>query len=163
MEIQTIGESKIVIYLTGDDVKRLPVAPHEITTVEASDILRQALGPTYNHSWESVYFELFPGRDSLLLFALQHAGSPYFFTFTNIEPVISAAKASPPGLISYLTYLGDTYYLIVYPWNGEYPPHVLNEYGQELRLPAQFSLHLSEHSNVIAGPSALDTLRSSFS
>jgi hypothetical protein len=162
MEIQLIGTGKLVIYLKGEEIKTLPAPPYEITTTEASEILRLALGSTYDQSWESAYFELFPGRDSLLLFALRHSGSPSFFTFNSIEPLISAAKACQAGLITYLTYINDTYILIVYPWNGECPPHVLFEYGDELDRPALFSLHLSEHSKVICGPTALDELRTAF-
>ena len=162
MEVQLIGNGKLVIYIKGDELKELPASPHEITTNEAANILRLALGATYDQSWESVYFELFPGRDSLLLFALQHSGNPSYFTFKSIEPLISAAKACPPGLISYLTYIDDNYILIVYPWNGEYPPNALSEYGEELSRPAHYALHLSEHSNVIAGPTALDELKAAF-
>ncbi|MEL4106629.1 hypothetical protein AAFA46_07305 [Oscillospiraceae bacterium WX1] len=162
MEIQTIGNGKVVIYLNGDEIKKLPAAPGDITPTEAADILRRALGATYDESWESVYFELFPGRDSLLLFALRHANCPFYFTFSGIEPLISAAKSSPPGLISYLTNLDDTYVLVVYPWSGDYPPFALFEYGQALSRPALFALHLSEHSKVLAGPAALDDLRAIF-
>lgn len=162
MEIQQIGDGKLVIYIKGEELKQLPASPYEITTNEASDILRLALGSTYDDSWESVYFELFPGRDSLLLFALQHSGSPSYFTFGSIEPLILAAKACPSGLISYLTYNQDRYILIVYPWNSDFPPKVLFEYGEGLDRPTHFALHLSEHSSVLAGPTALDELRTAF-
>lgn len=162
MDVQQIGNGKLVIYIKGEELKQLPTSPQNITTDEAADILRLALGSTYDDSWESVYFELFPGRDSLLLFALQHSGSPSYFTFGGIEPLISAAKACPSGLISYLTCMGDTYILIVYPWNGGGPPHVLFEYGEALDRPTHFALHLSEHSRVIAGPTALDELKTVF-
>jgi hypothetical protein len=162
MEIQQIGNGKLVIYIKGEELKALPASPQDITTDEAADILRLALGSTYDDSWESVYFELFPGKDSLLLFALQHSGSPSYFAFGSIEPLISVAKACPSGLISYLTCENDAYILIVYPWNSDSPPKVLYEYGEELRRPTHYALHLSEHSRVIAGPTALDALRAAF-
>jgi hypothetical protein len=162
MEIQQIGNGKLVIYIKGEDLKNLPASPHDITTTEAANILKLALGNTYDDSWESVYFELFPGKDSLLLFALQHSGSPSYFSFGSIEPLISAANACPSGLISYLTYINEAYILIVYPWNGDYPPKILFEYGEELSRPTHFALHLSEHSKVLAGPTALDELRTAF-
>ncbi|NLT15555.1 MAG: hypothetical protein GXY05_14575 [Clostridiales bacterium] len=162
MEIQQIGNGKVVIYIKGEELKHLPASPQDITTNEAAEILRLALGSTYDDSWESVYFELFPGRDSLLLFALQHSGSPSFFTFSSIEPLISAASVCPPGLVSYLTCIDDAYILIVYPWHGDSPPQILFEYGEELCRPAHFALHLSEHSRVLAGPAALDELKAVF-
>jgi hypothetical protein len=162
MEIQLISDGRLMIYLTGEDVKKLPAAPSEITTTDAAEILRNALGPTYDTSWDSVCFELYPGRDSLLMFALQHSGIPSFFMFPDCEGLISAAQACPPGLISYLTYADENYILIVYPWNGERPPYVLFEYGTELIRPASYALHLSEHSNVIAGPNAMDMMRNAF-
>jgi hypothetical protein len=162
MEVQPIGDSKLLIYLNGEEIKKLPAPPCEMTTAEAADILKEALGTTYDQSWESVYFEVFPGHDSLLLFALQHSGSPSFFVFNGIEPLIAAANVCPSGLISYLTSVGDSYILIVYPWNGEYPPKILFEYGEELIRPAHYALHLSEHTSVIAGPTALDELRAAF-
>ncbi len=162
MEVQLIGEGKVVIYLKGDDMKRLPASPRDITTAQATGILRSALGATYDQSWERVCFELYPGRDSLLLFALQHSDSPYYFAFSGIEPLISAALSCPPGIISYLTYLGENYILIIYPLNGESPPYVLWEYGAALSRPSSFSVYLSEHGKVIAGPYALDRLCSAF-
>jgi hypothetical protein len=162
MDIQPIGKDKLVIYLNNEELKLLPAPPTDMTTVDAADILRLALGPTYDKNWESVYFELFPGKDSLLLFALQHSGSPSYYVFKNIEPLISAAAACPPGLVSYLTHIDDTYVLIVYPLSGQFPPKVLSEYGEELLRPTQYALHLSEHSNVIAGPTALDELWKAF-
>lgn len=162
MEIQSIGNGKLVIYIKGEELEQLPSSPDDITTADAKNILRLALGTTYDQSWESVYFELFPGKDSLLLFALQHSGNPTFFMFEGIEPLISAARACPSGMISYLTHVGEAYILIVYPWDNDYPPNVLYEYGTELIRPAHFALHLSEHTSVIAGPSALDELCCAF-
>ena len=162
MDVQPVGNDKLVIYLTSEELKLLPAPPSEMTTDEAAGILRLALGSTYDKSWDSVCFELYPGKDSLLLFALQHSGSPSYYVFSSIEPLISASGACPEGLISYLTYINDAYILIVYPLSGQYPPRVLSEYGEELLRPTQFALHLSEHANVIAGPAALDELRSAF-
>lgn len=162
MDIQPIGDDKLVIYMNGEEIKRLPAPPCKMTTLEASDILRRALGATYDQSWESVYFEIFPGHDSLLLFALQHSGCPSYFTFPSIESLISAAEACPPGVISYLASLDDTYILIVYPWNGECPPSVLHEFGEEIVRPSHFALHLSEHADILAGPTALDEVRAAF-
>ena len=162
MEVQMIGEGKVVIYLQGDDIKKLPASPQELTTAQASRILRMALGTTYDQSWERVCFELYPGRDSLLLFALQHSDSPYYFAFSDIEPLISVAQVCPPGLISYLTYIDDGYILIIYPMHGEMPPYVLWEYGSILNHPAPFTFFLSEHGKVIAGPYAIDRIRRAF-
>jgi hypothetical protein len=162
MDIQLIGDGKLVIYLADEDVKRLPAAPSQMTTSEAAELLRCALGSTYDPSWDSVYFEMYPGRDSLLLFAMQHSGTPSYFTFDSVEELIAAAEACPPGLISYLSYMGDTYVLVVYPWSGEQLPYPLYEYGTEFIRPSAFALHLSEHSGVIAGPAALDELRAAF-
>lgn len=162
MDIQLIGDGKLVIYLCGEDIKKLPAAPVEMTTTEAAEILRNALGPTYDNSWESVYFEMFPGKDSLLLFAHQHSGNPSFFSFTDCEALISAAAACPSGLLSYLTFMNDTYILAVYPWSGERLPCALYEYGTEFSRPASYALHLLEHSSIIAGPAALDEFRNAF-
>ncbi len=159
MEVQLIGEGKVVIYLKGDEI---PASPDELTTAQASRILRSALGATYDKSWERVCIELYPGLDSMLLFALQHSDSPYYYAFTDIEPLISAAQASPSGIISYLTHLDDGYILIVYPMNGESPPYALWEYGTALSCPPSFSFFLSEHGKILAGPYALDRLRRAF-
>lgn len=162
MEVQLLGEGKLVIYLLKNDLQSLPAQPHEITTAHATGILRSALGSSYDERWESVCFEVYPGRDSLLLFAQQHSGNPYYFSFPDIELLIAASRACPPGLLSYLTYLDDDYILIVYPWNDDMPPHALWEFGTELILPALFSIHLSEHSRVLTGPSAIDKIRRTF-
>ncbi len=162
MEVQLISEGKVVIYLEGDDMKELPAAPNDLTTAQASSILRSALGSTYDTNWERVCFEMYPGRDSMLLFALQHSDSPAYFAFADIESIISASRVCPAGIVSYLTYMEDSYILIVYPLNGEYPPYVLWEYGTALSRPASFSYYLSEHGKVLAGPYALDRIQLEF-
>jgi len=162
MEVQQLGSGKVLILLKGEDLQALPVPPTDMTTRDASSLLRKALGSTYDTSWDSVYFEMFPGHDSLLLFALQHNGAPSFFEFDSIEPIIEAAYACPPGLLSYLTHDGENYTLVIYPWHGEQPPAVIGEFGRPAEYHPYFALHLSEHSSVIAGPHALDVIRRYF-
>jgi len=140
----------------------LPVPPMELKTDDAADILREALGESCSDQWQNVFLELFAGRDSLLLVARAHSGTPYFFMFRDIECLIDAAKLCPDDIISFLSYCGDCYYLIVYPWDREAPPNALYEYGEEFPLHPNYAFHLTEHGNVLLGPSALDEIRKRF-
>ncbi len=162
MVVQQINDSRLMIYMEGEELEQLPSDPRELTADQASGILKAALGPTYDPSWDSACFELFLGRDTLLLFALQHSGAPSYFTYKSIEQIIAAAAAAPPGIVSYLTHIDDTYLLIVYPPDGCRPTPVLGEFGTALSRHAFYALHVYEHGTIIDGPTALDTLREAF-
>ena len=159
MRIETINDTALVIYLDSGDIERMHVSPHDLTQSEAEEILRNTLG---DMRWNDAYLEVFPGRDSMLFFVRARSGNPQFFRFDNIELLISAAKSCPEGVISFLTYNDKAYMLTVHTWNGEEAPAALYEFGEPMEYHPDYSLHLLEHSCILAGPTALDTLRNTF-
>lgn len=162
MDIQPLGQGRLIIHMAHEELRELHPAPGNLGTKEAAQLLRRALGEGYDRGWDNAYLELICGRDSLLLIALQHSGSPQFFSFPGIEPVLDVAALCPPGLVSFLTAQKNAYVLTVYPWRGGLLPSSLYEYGTPLEQHPHYALHLLEHGQLIAGPSALDTLKAAF-
>jgi len=162
MDIQPIGKRSLLIYINSDELMDLPAPPSELKTDDAADILRKALGDSGEDQWRNVYLEIFVGRDSLLLIARAHSGNPHFFMFRDIEDLIGAAELCPNDIISFLSYCEGKYYLIVYPWDSESPPNALFEYGEELPMHPNYTFHLTEHGNILSGPTALDEVRRCF-
>jgi len=161
MDIFPAGKNAVAIYIDNDELAH--IAPHgQISAAAAADILKSAVGENSDFCLENICIELYPGHDSTLLFARIQFGKPQYFCFDSAEPVILAAKASPPGITSHLCCLDGNYILTVYPPNSdtEYSPFL--EYGYPLDRPDGFAAHLTEHGRFIAGPHALDTLRDSF-
>ncbi len=161
MEVISAGRDALAIFIDDSELTDMS-ARGEITACAAARILKLALGEAADPRWERASIELFPGRGSTLLLARIPPDEPRYFAFGSFEALLSAARACPYGVASQLTYLDGSYVLTVYPDGGALLPPLL-EYGAELRRPASFADHLGEHGTPIAGPHALDTLRSSFS
>ena len=160
MEISPAGNGSFYIYIKGEELKSLPAPPGALTVNDAALLVSKAIGAV---ELSDYYLELYAGRDSMLLFARAHTDKPVFYTFRNLEELISAAKSCRAGLTSFLVLYVDTYYLIIYP--GAPPssvPNILSEFGDEQKLSGYFALFLSEHGAVLAGPDAIDTIKRIF-
>jgi hypothetical protein len=162
MDIQPIDNGTVAIYIEREELQSRDMTVSDITMDEASQLLHSALHRLGRPDWNSVCFELFPGCDSLLLFARRYSCDPVFFIFDDIEELIDASAHCPGSLISFLTYFWDAYVLTVYPWESEPVPPVLYEYGTAVTAPPGFALHVSEHGRLLAGPSALRLLHETF-
>jgi hypothetical protein len=161
MEIQLIGSKALTVFLSGDELARRRLEPQSITAEEAADILKTALEAAGKKGWENVTLEVFPGRDSILLFAHLCFEKTAFFVFDDFETLIEAGKLCPPGIDSVITYIDESYVLSVYSEDGEFPAH-LCEYGTKLARPSKYALFLSEHGKKIAGPDGIDSIKKFF-
>ena len=162
MEIQPIGSESLYIYICGEELEGFPMQSDDIGSEDAAEILKAALGEGFSEIWENAYLEMYSGRDELLLFARPHSGKPVIFAFPEIESVIYSARCCRESIISYLSLLGEEYYLILYPWRGKSPPEPFFEYGELCQLPPLFALHILEHGKILAGPAAIDEINSVF-
>ena len=188
----------MVIDIDAAELDRLNMAPETLDYQNASKIIENALQdtPEYHmihnsltHSNCKTYFDMFPGKDSVLIFLRFASRAPWYFAFESIENVIACADNLPDSTISSLYYTEDNigcmlehelydefsgkYILVVYPsgeelQDGTFFPQELScgtlcnallEYGLPLYAGEDYVLHLREHAGVIAEGNAINKLR----
>ena len=162
MIIQNIGGRALSLYIDQPELDTLGLSPESVGCQEAHKILSRALTDRAIKNWEAAEMEVFPGRDSVLLFARRKSEKPWYFRFEDSECMICAALLCPSGIPSALTASPDGYILTVYPLEGDKPPSVLSEYGDLLHIEPELSLHYAEQGGNIIRHYALDTLKQYF-
>jgi negative regulator of genetic competence, sporulation and motility len=156
MEIHSTGNGNFFIYVDKPEIKGY---------ADEGDVDAEAIVELVRQTREApgdTYLEVFQGRESLLIFARSHAGTPTIFVFNSIEPLIAAARACPSESITFLAHASESYYLIYYPWDSESPPAALCEFGEVAREHPAFARHIAEHGRVLLGPTALEDLNAIF-
>lgn len=162
MNIQNVGKSCITLFIEGDELADRGVAPDSLNVEQAAEFLKTALYRLGRPLWDSAVIEMFPGRDSVLIFARRRGGAPAFFAFDDIEPVIIAADCLEADIPSRLTYIDGAYVLTVHPWEGEPVPAALYEFGTEIKVTERYELHLLEHGEEIIGDYAVSVIKEFF-
>jgi len=153
MDVRNIGQSAIAVFIEGSELREHNIEADNIDLKQAASLLETA-------GWEVTEFEIFAGRDSVLLFAWEKPTSPHSFEFDNIEDMLSAAIQCPPDYSSKLIYDGIRYILTVYTAREEPPCPALFEYGWPLELSEEYLLHLYEQYVPIILSGAVDKLKS---
>lgn len=152
MDVRNIGQSAIAVLIEGPELRK-----HNI---EADNIdIKQAVGLLETAGWEVTEFEIFAGRDSVLLFAWEKPTSPRSFEFDNLEDLLLAALQCPPDYSSKLIHDGECYILTVYTAKDESPCRALFEYGRPVELSEDYLLHLYEQYAPIILSGAVDKLK----
>jgi len=152
MDVRNIGQSAIAVFIEGAELREHNIEAENIDLKQAARLLETA-------GWEIAEFEIFAGRDSVLLFAWEKPTSPHSFEFDTIEDLLSAASKCPPDYCSKLIYDGSCYILTVYTGKDELPCPALFEYGWPLELSEEYLLHLYEQYRPIILSGAVDKLR----
>ncbi|MCL2569425.1 MAG: adaptor protein MecA [Oscillospiraceae bacterium] len=162
MTIQHIGKRAITLYIPEHELVDLAMSPAAIGKPEALKLLEIALEDHGFDGWETAELEIYAGQSAVLLFARRKSGSPRHFYFGEFEQLISAAHLCPEALPSTLCRLKGGYLLTVYPFEGDAPPPILSEYGQELGSSAYLTAHLAEQDAALLPTGALARLRTHF-
>ena len=162
MTIQHIGTRAITLYIPEQELRMFNFSPDAIGRPEAMQLLALALDERHLTAWEAAELEVYAGTDAVLLFARRKSGSPRHVYFDDFEALIAAAHLCPDVLPSTLCQWKDGYILTVYPFEGDMPPAVLSEYGQELGSSAYLSAHLIEQGAALVPNGALACLRTHF-
>ena len=162
MTIQHIGTRAISLYIPEQELRALALSPAAIGQREALALLTKALAENHLPGWEAAELEIYTGKSAVLLFARRKSGSPRHFYFSDFEELITAAHLCPETLPSILCRAEGGYLLTVYPFEGERPPSVLCEYGQEFGGSPYLSFHLMEQGDVLLPSGALALLRGHF-
>ena len=162
MTIQHIGNRAITLYIPEHELRDLALHPAAIGKAEALELLALAFEDHRLDGWETAELEIYTGHSAVLLFARRKSGSPRHFIFDDFEQLIQAAHLCKDALPSVLCRREGKYILTVYPFEGDAPPSVLSEYGQELCASAYLTTHLIEQGTALLPLGALTHLREHF-
>jgi len=162
MTVQHIGNRAMSLYISGEELTRFDLEPAQIGREEALRLLTIALAERRLDGWEAAELEVYPGSDSVLLFARRKSGAPKHFHFADFEALITAAHLCPDVLPSSLACVAGGYILTVYPFEGERPPAILSEFGSEMGSSVYLTAHLLEQGAGLLSASALQCLRRHF-
>ena len=162
MTISHIGNRAMSLYISAGELQALNLTPTQIGRTEAERLLEIALKENHLTGWEVAEFEVYPGRDAVLLFARRRSGQPRHFWFSDFEALIQAVHLCPDALPSALSRYQKGYLLTIYPFEGDHPPAPLHEFGQEMGNSVYLSAHLAEQGAVLLPSGALASLRMHF-
>jgi len=162
MTINHIGTRAMSLYITKAELCTLRLTPDIIGREEAMGLLKLALRENRLDGWEAAELEVYPGKDSILLFARRKSGAPKHFFFASFETLLQAAHLAPDMLPSSLARTQGGYVLTVYPFEGEPPPAVLYEYGETTAGAACLPAHWAEQGQMLIAGSAIACLRMHF-
>jgi len=162
MTINHIGTRAMSLYITEAELRTYRLTPDTIGQEDAMRLLKLALMETQFNRWEAAELEVYPGKDSVLLFARRKSGVPKHFFFATFEPLVQAAHLAPELLPSSLARTEDGYVLTIYPYEGDRPPAVFYEYGEPLTGAPCLPAHWTEQGQMLITNSAIACLRGNF-
>jgi len=162
MIIQNIGARALSMYIGSDELNELGLTPDGVGRQEATQLLKEALDENAMGQWDAAELELYPGKDSLLLFVRRKSATPYYFIFDSIDAVISACLLCPARMPSSLAHMGKEYLLTVYPFEGDAPPPILYEFGENRSMSLCHFLHFTEQGTFIMKEKAIETFQKHF-
>lgn len=152
MDVRIKGQSAIAVFIEGPELRKHNIEADNINLKQAVNLLETA-------GWEVTEFEIFAGRDSVLLIAWEKPVAPHSFEFDNIEDLLLAALRCPQDYSSKLIHDGSCYILTVYSAKDELPCPALYEYGRPLELSEDYLLHIYEQYEPIILTGAVDKLK----
>jgi len=162
MTINHIGTRAMSLYITKAELRTYHLTPDTIGREDAMSLLKLALKETHLDRWEAAELEVYPGKDSVLLFARRKSGVPQHFFFAAFETLVQAAHLAPDLLPSSLARTEGGYVLTVYPYEGDRPPAVFYEYGEPITGAPCLPSHWMEQGQMLIATSALACLRLNF-
>ena len=162
MTISNIGATALSIHISEEELQSKNLNLATIGQVEALLLFNFALKEKRLEDWEFSEIELFPGRDSLLLFARRKSGTPKHFLFDDFETLLTASKLCETSLPSTLSRTETGYLLSIYPFEGDRAPAIFYEFANEVQGAAHLSDHFAEQGRVLIAKNALQMLQTHF-
>ena len=162
MIVSHIGNRALSLYITEAELQAHRLTPEQVDRTAALAFLQAALQEKRLDDWDAAELALFPGRSGLLLFARRKSGLPHHFFFSDFETLLCAVICVSDVLPSALSRVPAGYLLTVYPFEGELPPAVFYEFGDDLGSCAYLEAHLAEQEHVLLPDTAIARLRMHF-
>jgi len=161
MIIQNIGTRALSMYIDSKELDEMGLRPDEIGQQEAGQLLKKALDDSSLKQWKAAEMEVYPGKDSILLFVRRKSTKPFHFVFNDFEALISASEFCQE-LPSSLIDLNGKYLLTVFPLEGDSPPAALSEFGNSVDVSPCLSIHYEEQGKYIFSQQAISEIRRLF-
>lgn len=157
---ETVSNQAVAICLSREELTTRGYGDN-ISEKTAMEIVRQTLISRGEKPWQDMEIELYATEDHMLLMARPVSLSVYCFIFREFESLLSAISSFPGTPTSYITYLDDSYYLLIKMKNGSVPM-AMYEYGQGVSCSDLLAVHLTEHGHFIAGSDAVSLIKQKF-
>ncbi len=159
MTIHPIGGASVALYITPAELKARGVRPEELSGPQAEALARQACAAAGLSLPRELEIEAFPGQSGLLLFARARRSPRIWYSFQELEPLLSAALAlreAPEGCALY--WCGGRWWLCLEDGEGA-SAALLAEFGRRERERPHLAAHLAEFGRTIFPTRALGELR----
>lgn len=161
MDIQMAGKTSFFVYLSGSELERLHVEPSSVGDEETALIFSAAMRQLGKDDPVNASFEVYPGRNDLLMFVSICPGDFVFFRFEDFELLLEAVRQCPQDIPSSLLYYDDTYILSVRSPEAMLLS-CLSELGSRVFVRNGFLSHAGEHGRILIENNAVGRLSSSF-
>jgi hypothetical protein len=158
MNVQEIGRTSYLIVVTREELNKNNLSLSGLNAEEICRLAQLDEPPALGR----VCFEIYPGKDELMIFARFGGSGTEAYGFRELEDLIRGAKLCPDMFSSELILRGELYILVMTPWDGETVPWGLSEFGDRLRISAELLPHLREQGRTLISNNALETLRNVF-
>lgn len=161
MIVQNIGTRALSMYIDKKELIEMGLCPDEIGQQEANQLLKKALDDESIGQWKTAEMEVYPGKDSILLFVRRKSTKPYYFIFPNFELLVSACQLCK-SLPSTLSCVDGRYLLTIYPLEGDNPPTILSEFGSQAEISQGLAFHYDEQGEYIFTEKAISEIQKLF-
>jgi len=158
MTIQPISAASVAVYITPADLSRYGLTPAGLTLEQALSLTREACREAGITLEGPVEIEAYPECCGVLVFARKRPAGALWFTFEDIESVLSAALAlRHTGVDAALWWHEGRYYLALPP-EAQGAAAVCAEFGSSLTPEPLLAQRLDEAGHPIFAHNALSAL-----
>lgn len=161
MIVQNIGTRAISMYIDKKELIEMGLHPDEIGQQEANQLLKRALDDGSISQWKTAEMEVYPGKDSILLFVRRKSLKPFYFVFPNFEALVSACQMCR-SMPSSVNSVDGKYLLTIYPMEGDDPPAILSEFGSQIEISQCLAFHYEEQGEYIFAEQAISKIQKYF-
>ncbi len=162
MTIQPIGSASVALYLTPADLSKHGLSPSSLTLEQALSLTRDACHDAGITLDGSVEIEAYPEYCGVLVFAHVRRPGPLWFTFDDLEPLLSAALALRHTNVDASLWWWEGRYWLSLPPQAEGAAAVCREFGSPQPSDPLLPARLEEAGNAIFPHDALSSLRFHF-
>ena len=151
MNVQNIGQRSYLITVTASE---LGEKAESFSQADAEKLLSQ-LG---HGGGKNYRFDVYPGRDEIMIFVRAGEGSTQLWEFETLDDVMDAFEKPVSMCDSQLLKYGERYILALTPWEGDTVPAALCEFGRRLEVSPELAAHIREQSVIIIDSRAAESL-----
>ena len=158
MTIQPIGAASVALYLTPADLREHGLTPEELTRDAALTLTRAAFDQAGIAVEGALEIEAYPERCGVLVFARFQPPRRSWFTFPDLEAVLSAARSLADACPQADLVWCDGRYWLSIPAEHTAAACRLSEFGAETAGAAYLDARLAEHGRTLLSGGALALL-----